>query len=1007
MKHTVPKGKLASERVALVEFKIIGKTRLHIDGNDCDLGPAKHRGVLTLLLYYFPRPVQVDTIAQVLWPDSGPEQVKRNLQPIVSRLRSILAKSGTGASIPKEGNAYRLVLAQADLIDYHRFRKLAEMGRVAASRGDHREAKALLREALSQWNGRPLEELGGAWADHCRDQMETFDRMPAFYALLDSQRQLGEHLEVMAEAGRLTATQAPDEAFAGLYLRSLDALGRYSTALDFYAVFCQRLFEHVGAEPGPELRDLYKSILRKQESTAVSGTTAPHQLPPPARSFTGRDDLLARLDALLGEGDQGRVVALHGMPSVGKSQLALKWAARHRDRFPDGNLYLELRGASPGTRVAPDDVLAFLLRSLGAERIPATGGERQLELRRVLGNRRMLVLLDDAHESAQVRPVLAATPQCLTIITSRTRLMGLKVLDHVDLVPVPPLSTVESITLLRNEIGRERSDADPAALRDLAGLVDGLPLGLRIIAQHVANRPDTPIGDLVEDFKGQEGLGILGSVHDSDDESATLPAAFSWSFRDLPADTARMFRLLALNPTAEFCVDAAVALLGEPYDAVSAHLSTLVRSNLLDYGAVPRRFRLHDTLYGYALHLVRRDEPAQARKHAMTRLLDWYLASSGVAAHLLDPQTSPVPPLPGMSAKPVPLADQSDALRWLTRERANLVAAVPQAVRHGFHAHAWRLSANFHEAYDRSGHFEDVLISHRAALKSCAALGDLEALSGTHSNVGMVLYRLCKYAEAEEHFKAGSDLAEAIGAHEIQLICSHNLAGIRLALGEVGAAIELYRETLEATRRSGYRDGEAYALNELANAYRKAEQDDLALEHYYQALAIRRSIGHIRGVATTLTDVGRLHFERGEHEEALRRLHEALALHPIGGDRARTADALVTLTEVEYDLGRFGEAIGHAEEAVSTCHVLGARAGQGRALHVWGHALVALGRLDEAEERFRLAAGVLRGVQEVEAEVVTEHLADVKTIRSAIPEPRGSAPDFTGTPAREITERKN
>ncbi|MGW4109968.1 tetratricopeptide repeat protein [Actinosynnema sp. NPDC004786] len=1005
MKHTVGKGKLASERMTLVEFKIIGKTRLHIDGNDFDLGPAKHRGVLTLLLYHFPRPAQVDTIAQVLWPGSTPEQVRRNLQPIISRLRSILAKSGTGASIPKEGNAYRLVLRDADLIDYHRFRNLAAKGREAASRGDHRSAKALLRDALSLWNGRPLEELGGLWADHCRDQMETFDRVPAFYALLDSQRQLGEHLEVMAEAGRLTATLAPDEAFAGLYMRSLDALGRYSAALDFYAVFSQRLFEHVGAEPGPELRDLYRSILRKQESTALPGETAPHQLPRPARNFTGREDLLAELDALVGDGDQGRVVALHGMPSVGKSQLALKWAARHRDRFPDGNLYLELRGAGPGTRVAADDVLAFLLRSLGAERIPATGGERQFELRRLLANRRMLILLDDAHESAQVRPVLAATPRCLTIITSRTRLMGLKVLDHVDLVFVPPLSTTDSITLLRNEIGHERSDRDPGALRDLAGLADGLPLGLRIIAQNVANRPNTSIGDLVDEFKGQDGLGILGSVHDSDDESATLPAAFSWSFRDLPRDTARMFRLLALNPTAEFDADAAVALLGEPYEVVNAHLSTLVRGNLLDYGVVPRRFRLHDTLYGYALLLMRRDEPAQARRSAMTRLLDWYLASSGSAAHMLDPQTSPVPPLPGVSATPVTFADQADALRWLTRERANLVAAVPHAVRHGFHQHAWRLSANFHEAYDRSGYFEDVLVSHRAALKSCTALGDLEALSGTHSNVGMMLYRLHRYAEAREHFQAGLELAQSIGAHEIQLICSHNLAGIKLALGEVGAAIELYHETLDAVRESGYRDGEAYALNELANAYRKAERDDLALDYYCQALAIRRAIGHIRGVATTLTDLGRLLFDKGEPEEALHRLVEALSLHPKGGDRARTADALVALTEVEYDLGRFAEAIGHAEEAASTCDVIGARDGQGRALHVWGHALVAVGRVDEAEERWVRAAEVLRGVQEVEVRILWEHLQNVKEIRNAIPHPRAPLPELSGTPSREITER--
>ncbi|QFZ17113.1 AfsR/SARP family transcriptional regulator [Saccharothrix syringae] len=974
-----------------MEFKIIGKTRLHVDGKDYDLGPAKHRGVMALLLYYFPGHVQVDTMAHVLWPNSTSEQVRRSLQPIVSKLRAILAKSGTGASITKEGNAYRLVLDQAEVIDYHRFRKLAEEGRMAAGRGDHQTAKTCLRKALSLWSGRPLQELEGSWADRCRDQMETFDRLPAFHALLDSQHQLGEHLEVMAEAGRLVETQAPDEVFAALYMRSLEALGRYAAALDFYAAFCRRLFEHVGAEPGPELRHLYKSALHKQADSAAQEAAPPHQVPAPARNFIGRGDLLADLDALLDQDGRGQVVALHGMPSVGKSQLALKWAARHLDRFPDGNLYLELRGHSPGTPVAADDVLAFLLKSLGAERIPATGDERQSELRRVLANRRMLILLDDAYDSRQVRPVLAATANCFTIITSRTRLVGLGVRDHVDLKAVPPLSRAESLFLLRKEIGYARADREPDALRDLADLVDGLPLGLRIIAQQVAHRPGTSISELVEEFRDQEGLGVLGAVHDSDDDSVTLPVAFSWSFRDLPEEIAHTFRLLGLNPTAEFGLDAAVALLGAPEEVVSAHLGVLVRTNLLDHGNAPRRFRLHDTLHGFALLLVRRDEPTRVRADAMTRLLDWYLASSGVAAHMLDPQTSPVPPLPGMSSNAISPADQTEALKWLTQERANLTAAVPQAVRHGFHGHAWRLSANFHEAYDRSGRYEDVLASHRAALKAAAVLDDQEALSGTHSNIGMVLYRLCRFDEAQNHFKAGAEIAERIGAQEIQLICAHNLASIQLAIGEVGSAIELYRETLEAVRRSGFRDGEAYALSELANAYRRIERDDLALDFYQQALLIRRAINHTRGVASTLTDIGRLRFERGEHEEALRLLREALEVHPAGGDRDRAGEALVTITEVEYDLGRFDEAIAHAKQAVALCTSTAgvhARERQGHVLHIWGHALVALGELHEAEVRWSQAVEVLNGLNQVEVETLVQHLANLRSSPSDIPLPR-------------------
>ncbi|MFE2755930.1 tetratricopeptide repeat protein [Actinosynnema sp. NPDC059335] len=982
-----------------MEFKIIGPTRLHIDGKDHDLGPAQQRGVLTMLLYEFPRSVHIDVIARVLWPDTPVDQVKRRLQPIVSRLRGILRDSRSGGYIVKEGNAYRLTLESADMIDFHRFRKLAEAGRVVSGRGDHSAARTLLREALSLWSGRPLHELEGGWADHHREQVDNFDLLPAMHVLLDSLYRLGEYWEVVAEAGRLIATRPPNEYFAGLYMRSLDALGRYSAALEFYEDFRERLLDHVGAEPGPELRAVNKNLLRKQASAAAP----PHQIPPPTRSFTGREDLLERLDALLETGGPGQVVALHGMPTVGKSALALKWASRQLHRFPDGNLRLELRGFSAGTPLAPDDALAGLLRSLGAERIPATGDERQAELRRILGDRRMLILLDDVQTSAQVRPVLAATPNCFTIITSRTRLMGLKVRDHVDLIRVPPLSTEESIVLLRNEIGHARSDREPAAVHELATVVDGLPLGLHIIGQHIANRPAIALAELVDEFKEEEGLGVLGSVHDSDDESVTLPVAFSWSFRDLPPDAARVFRLLGLNPTAEFGVATAAALLGEDEAVVSAHLGVLVRSNLVEHGG-PRRYRLHDMLHGYAVDLVRHQESAHARKLAMTRLLDWYLASAGVAARLLDPQSSPPPALDGMVTRTADLADDTEALAWLTRERANLVAAVPMAVRHGFHEHAWRLAANFYEAYDRSEQFEDVLVSLRAALKAAAALGNGQALAGTHSDLGTALYRLKRYSEAQHHFEAGMAIAQRVGADQIYAVCLHNLASTRLAQGELGTAVELYREILDAARASGDRNGEAYALDQLANAYEKAERDDLALVHHYGALAIRREIGHIRGEATTLTELGALHHSRGEQEEALRRLAEALELLPLSGDRVRTGQALLTIAEVEYDMGRFADAIAHCEQAVAVHRATGFPEHHGRVAHLWGHASVGVHDYDSAERLWSQSVELLRGVVPVEADLVREHLADLRRIREAVPSPR--TPDLTGVPSREVAERR-
>ncbi|MBP2334050.1 ATP-binding protein [Saccharothrix coeruleofusca] len=996
-----------------MEFKILGKTRLRIDGNDFDLGPARQRGVLTMLLYYFPRPVQVDTMAQVLWPASVANDVRKSLQPIISKLRAVLRESQSGGSILKEGNAYRLLLPEIVRIDFHQFHKLATEGRAAAARGDHRVAKSLLREALSLWSGRPLQELEGMWAERLRDQMETYDRLPALHMLLDSQLHLGEHAEVMAVAGRLTEDQIPEEATASLYLRALDGLGKYSTALDFYGRFCQNLFDHVGSEPGPVLRTLYQSILRKQSGTGTSTAppqlAPPRQLPLPAKNFAGRQDLLAKLDALHDAtgGERGHVVALHGMPGVGKSRLAAHWANLRADRFPDGHLHLELRGFSPGTPMTPDDALAILLRSLGADRIPATGDERRVELHRLMANRRMLVLLDDAQSSNQVRPILAATPSCFTIVTSRTRPWGLPVRDNVDVILVPPLSHDESILLLRNEIGDQRADEDPAALRDFASRLDGLPLGLRIIAQHVAHRPETPVADLVNEFKEQEGLGILGSVDDSDDENATLPVAFSWSYRALSPETARLFRLLGLHPTAEFSTAAASALLGEHDAATNRHLRTLTKVNLLQYGT-SRRFRLHDLLHGYAVDLVRHEESPQSQKSALTRLLDWYLNWTSAAARSLNPHRSPVPPLVGMSVSPEPdLHDEHDGLAWFTRERMNLVMTVPHAVRHTLHEHAWRLSANMHEAFDRLGYYDDLLLSHRAALKSARVLGHAEAHGGTLSNLGMTHFRLRQYQQATQYMMESLDIVRRLGLRELEVICIHNLASILLEQGETSGAIARYRQALELTRKLGDRGIEASTLDQLGTAYHRLGNDDIALEYYFKALHIREEIGHRRGQGTTLTELGRLLFERGEHIEALKRLSLAVDINQSTGDRPRTIEALVAIAEINFDFGEFEEAVAHAQQAASLSSDIGARDQQARALHVLGHALLKLELLEDAERCWSEAYKIFQSSSTTpEADVVHNHLTALRA-QLAIPNSRIATDGTPERPAAESTKHNH
>ncbi|XVV05077.1 BTAD domain-containing putative transcriptional regulator [Actinosynnema sp. CA-248983] len=989
-----------------MEFKILGKTRLHINGNDVHLGSAKQRAVLALLLYCVGSAVPIDRFASAVWRNSPATEVRGRLQPLVSRLRKVLTSSGTGGVIHHDGEAYRLELA-SELVDYHRFRTLAETGRMVAAQGDHRRAKALLQSALDLWQGRPLHELDGPWAEHCRHQIETFDRIPAQYALLDSRLELGELVEVMGEAGRLTREHRLDERLARIYLRSLDGLGKYATALEFHEEFRAHLFDELGAAPGPELRGVYHDILRKQADT---GPVAPPRRPPPRdlprdlKNFTGRADLLAVLDGVLASGTHGQVVALHGMPGIGKTRLAIHWAHRNAAAFPDGQLVLDLRGFGPGTPLAPDDALGILLAKLNAGPVPVSSEERRDRLRRVLSGKSVLLLLDNARDSAQVRPVLDATDECFVVITSRTRPFGLPVHnDAASVVHVPPLSAAESVALLRSVIGENRTDDEHGAVEELVARSDGHPYALKIIAQHVAHRPETSISDLVEEFTSPDGLGILGSSDDNDDEHATLAAAFSWSYRALPVDAARTFRLLGLLFTTEFGPAEAAALTGEPISATMKALRTLTKANLLQYSA-GRRFRLHDLTHGYAADLVRHENSSQDRKTALTRLLNRYLAVATAACRRLNHDQSPVPPLTGVP-EAEPFDSDQAALDWFTTERANLVAAVPRAVSAGFADHAWRIAGNVHDAFDRLGYYADLLVCQQAALKAARMGRDSHAQAGVLADTGTVHLRLGRYDEAAEAYEKSIAIARDLGLHDMEVLVVHNLTKAQMERGEIARAVDLGRTALASARALGNPTLEAAILGQLGLAHRRIERDDVALEYLRAALAIWKRVGNARGQGTALTSIGSLLHEHGEDAEALANLEAALAANELSGDRPRMIEALVAKSETHYDLGQFDETIRCAERAIGLCAETGAVRERVRALHVIGHAMVMIDDHEAAERRWAEAVDLLSGAETLEGRVVQDHLAALRGPRHAIPDPRDPHLPLITSPSKEITQR--
>ncbi|QUQ63297.1 AfsR/SARP family transcriptional regulator [Kutzneria sp. CA-103260] len=945
-----------------MEFTILGPTRLHVQGVPADLGTAKQRGLLALLLHDVNNSVPIDTLVGELWsPDRTFRQVRSSLQALVSRLRKALEKAGAPARIDRDGDAYRID-TDPSLIDLHRFRAIAERAYESAARRDHAKSCALLKEALGLWTPMPLADVKGPWADHCREQMETFDRLPAHYALFDSQLALGENNEVLRVVLTLLRQRELDEELVLRQLRALAALGRIPDATRAFHRFRERILDELGAEPGPELRALNARLLRSERDPAGHAHLAvparpARQLPRAVPDFVGRVDILARLDALVSEGDAAathRVFTLHGMPGIGKTSLAVHWIDRNRERFPDGQYSIDLRGYGPTAPLAPEDGLALLLLYLG-EDVPAGVDERQARVRGLLCDKKIALLLDNARDTVQLRPLLAAVPNCVVLITSRDLLAGLVVHDHAVPITVSALDPKESVALLTSSLGPARASEDHDAVRRLAGLTSGLPLALRIVTQRVVERPHTRLADLARELQRQDVLGAIGV---GDDEAATLAAPFTWSYRALSPAAASTFAALGLLPGPDFSVDAVCALLGAERSEVDPNLRALARVNLLQPGA-GQRYRMHLLLQGYAAQLVEHTDAVPDPRAAQRRLLDWLVLSLAAGHRRLVPGGAEIPALPDPApVQPMTFADDSAVIAWASEESANL-SAVVTAARHTFPEHCWRLAAYAQEVLDRLFQHTELLAIHRTGLAAARELGNSESECGMLNDLGMIYHRIGRYSDAGTALRRALTIATEHGLRELLPIVLSNLASVHLATGDLANAVGLYEKALSAVEKIGTQNTEAVALDQLANTYRKLGRDDDALELYRRALSIRENIGHTRGMGTTLAEMAALKHEHGENSEALPLARKALVLHIKSGDRIKVAETQVTLAEIYYDFGSFGDTITWSDRALRLPETVRSSDLRTRALRVRGYALAARGDRDGAHSSWRAALDVL------------------------------------------------
>ena len=644
----------------------------------------------------------------------------------------------------------------------------------------------------------------------------------------------------------------------------------------------------------------------------------PALLPAGIAGFTGRAEQLRWLDERL---DPSTVViaSIEGTAGVGKTALAVHWAHRVASRFPDGRLYVNLQGFGPRDAVDPVTAVRGFLTALGipAARMPADPAALTDLYRSELAGRRVLIVLDNARDADQVRPLLPGTPGCLVVVTSRTRLLGLAAVDGARAMTLDLLSAAQARAMLAARLGAERVRAEPSAVDDVIAACARLPLALAVVAARAAAQPGFPLAVLAGELRGRLDPFAV------EDPAADLRAVFSWSYRTLDTPAAHLFRLLGLHPGPDVTVDAAASLAGLTAAAVRPLLDTLARAHLL-HEHRPGRFTLHDLLHEYATELATATEPPSRQEAAVDRLLDHYVHTAYAAALLLEPlRPRLVMPEPQTGAVVGEPADIAAALSWFDSEHPALLQGIELAARRGRDGHTWRLAWSITEYLDRRGHWpEQAAIQHHALAAVRRSAGPAERVT-VHFGLARAYLRLGRYADAEHQYRQALDIC-------VQLADPAGQARIHLDLATVFGRQDQHRAALAEARRSldlyesaGHPVGVARGLNLVGWYHAQLGEYAQTLEHCERALILQQDVGHRHGEAATWDSLGYAHHHLGHHDEAVDCYERALDLLRDLGERYYQADTLTHLGQTHHAAGNDSAARTAWLEAVAILGELG------------------------------------------------------------------------------------
>ncbi len=920
--------------MAVVEVRVLGDVEAWSEDRRIEIGHARQQCVLAVLVVEVNRTVTADQLLERAWSGHPPRRGRQVLRTYLSRLRTSLAPAGL--VIERRPTGYVLP-ADQDVVDVHRFRRLIAHARTA----DDEQAIGLFDEALALWRGEPFAGLDTPWLAAVRTGLER-ERTAARLDRVDVALRCGRHAEVLPELFTLTDLDALDERVAAQLMLALHRAGRTADALAHYRQLRAQLVEQLGTEAGIALRELHQRILDTDPaltppSAGITGGAAsraeqpvPRQLPAPPRWFTGRSTELARLDqALTAEPEQDPprsgtgsatpvaatvvISAIGGAGGIGKTWLVLAWAHQHAEQFPDGQLFVDLRGYSPAQEPMPPEAAVHrFLDALGVDpgRIPTDLDAQAALYRSLVANRRMLIVLDNAATADQVVPLLPGSPTCTVLVTGRTRPASLVDRHGARYLPLDVLARDEARALLAARLGADRVAAELGAVDELVELCGGYPLALSIAARH-ATCPGISLAEVVAELR-ELGLEMLD--HDTD-PSASLPTVLSWSLHRLTDEHRTVFGLLGIAPGPDIGAPAVAALTGLSAARARRALSALEEASLVERRA-HGRYSMHDLIRRYATNTAHQ-LVADLRVAALRRVIDFYLHTAHAADRALDPHTPSIrldSPTPG--AHPLQLSDASAALAWLKIEHPHLLAAQRTAVTHHWHETAWQLACVLDTFHQRRGHTREALAVWQVAVDAADHLTDPTTRVHAARRLGGAYVQLGRYEQAVGHLRQALALAE----HQPELAqLAHTHYALALAWGwwkDDRQPLEHARCALDLFRALDNPVWEGDALNLMGWLAFRLGEYDTARAHCQEALVLCRDHDYPVGEAATLDSLGLIDHHTGQHQQAIHHYRQALALFRELDTTAEVADTLDKLGHPHAALGQHDQAREAWQEAL-------------------------------------------------------------------------------------------